>query len=250
MRSVLATSTVEARLERFEKGLDASRYSLRTAHTSAETWRGLLRHQPDAIIVDASAPSAELSPWLLCNELQVATRIPLIVLVRPGRNRDRLRAFRSGAAQCLAVPVSPAELEVALDTLFESGAAADGRSQFSSNEGYADSWVRIDLVNRQVCRGEETYSLTLKEWELIRHLLQERGQIVRSETLYEAVWKEGDPKRRWQRLKTYVGRLRQKIELEPKHPCYIVARRGLGYSFVPQTSVGRNTSPELEVSSA
>lgn len=246
MHMVLLASTVAARRERL-KSLNGASYTLLLAQTSAEAWRAVLQQRPEAIVVDASAPDPELNPWLLSSELQMATQIPLILLVRPGRNRERLRAFRTGARQCLTVPVSPDELRAALDLILGERGSSPLQEERRTCPSYVDAWLKIDLETRHVCRGAETRLLTAKEWEVLRHLLEQPGRTIPCQTLYEAVWKAEDPQKRWQKLKTYVGRLRQKIEAEPKHPRYIISERGLGYSFVPQSSSNAHVLPEIEV---
>lgn len=234
MRKVLLLSCVQQRLERLEKGLGDLGIDVRTASSSANVWPLLLGEPFDAIIVDASSSNSELDPWILCGELREAFKIPTIVLIRSGRNKDRLRAFRAGARQCLAVPVSPTELCVSLDMVLTPDPPPNGKAEPENLRYYSDAWLAIDLSKRRVCRGNVTNTLTFKEFLLLDYLMREQGNVVPLEKLSDAVWNQGEREKKCNRLKAYISRLRQKIEEDPTHPQYIISQHGFGYAFIPQ----------------
>lgn len=234
MRRVLLVSSFQQRLDRLTKGLGNFGIETKTASSSAHVWPQILGDHFDAIVVDASSSDAELDPWLLCGELREVVKVPLLALIRPGRNQDRLRAFRAGAIQCLAVPVSPTEIFASLDTVLSPDPRSNGKAESGSLRIYSDAWLNIDLANRRVCRGDQTFTLTIKELFLLEHLLRDVGNVVPLKTLCDAVWKQGGREKKSNRLKTYISRLRQKIEVDPAHPQYIVSQHGFGYAFIPQ----------------
>lgn len=234
MHRILIASTVEQRLDRLRKGLGELGVDVMTANSSAQVWPQVLAEHFDALVVDASSSSTELDPWLLCGELQAAVKLPLVALIRPGRNHDRLRAFRAGALQCLAVPVSPYEVSASLESVLNPTHRPESKQTAESLRSYSDAWLNIDLSKRRICRGNVTLSLTLTESLLLEQLLLEAGNVVALETLFDAVWKKGEPERKCKRLKNYILRLRRKIEVDPSHPRYIVSQHGFGYAFMPQ----------------
>ena len=234
MRKVMIASTVPQRLDRLGRGLAGLGIQVKVANSSAEVWPIILDEPLDAIIVDASTSSGELDAWILCCELESVVRAPLIVLIRPGRTQDRLRAFRAGAIQCLTVPVSPAELAASLDMVPRADPARGPVAEAGNVKGYSDGWLIVDLSNRRISRGGETCGLTAKEYELLERLIRDLGNIVPAEMLSEAAWRRGRREVKSNRLKTYISRLRQKIEADPSNPIYIVSQHGFGYAFMPQ----------------
>ena len=232
MRKVLLVSSAQKRLDHLAEGLGNFCIECRTASSNAHVWPQILEEHFDAIVIDASSSNVGYAPWLLCGELREAVRIPLLVLIRPGRNQDRLRAFRAGARQCLAVPVSPDEVSASLEMVLSPRPTSKGETE--SLRTYSDAWLSIDLANRRVCRGSLSCILTFKELLLLEHLLRDMGNVVPLETLSDAIWKQGEREKKRNRLKSYISRLRQKIEVDPTHPMYIVSQHGFGYAFMAQ----------------
>lgn len=234
MRKVLLVCSLQQRLDRLTRGLGDLGIESKSASSNAHVWPQILGEPFDAIVVDASSSDAGLDPWILCSELREAVKIPLVALIRPGHNKDRLRAFRAGARQCLAVPVSPTEISASLDTVLSPETPLNHKVESESPGNYSDAWLNIDLAKRRVCRGKQTYTLTFTELLLLEHLVRDQGNVVPRERLSDAVWKQGEPERKCRRLKSYISRLRRKIEEDPTHPQYIVSQHGFGYAFIPQ----------------
>ncbi len=208
-------------------------YTVQIAKTNAEAWASTSQNTPDAIVIDASSRTEEMDPWLLCSEFSAIGQRHLIALIRPGHNRDRLRALRTGVIQCLTLPVSTAEVSAFLNKVLNDGQIQSPGAEVPI-EGYADGWLRIDLTNRWVCHGGQRLTLTTKEFELISCLVREDGNVVSAEKLSQMLWTSGSYASRCNRLKTYISRLRQKIEEDPTHPRYIISQHGFGYAFAPQ----------------
>ncbi len=236
MPKILIASTVLQRLAQLQRGLAALGYEAHTAASSAEVWASVIASPPDALIVDASAPSADLDPWLLCAELTVVLNQPVIALTRPGRNHDRLRALRSGVLQCLTIPISAKEISACLGMVLNHSELVLVTSPEHPSEDYVDFRLHIDLANRRVLREGRSVVLTTKEFELLQCLLREDGNVVPVKKLSQALWSYGSEEARCNRLKTYISRLRKKIEADPSEPQYIVSQHGFGYSFVRQAS--------------
>ena len=88
--------------------------------------------------------------------------------------------------------------------------------------------VSIDLEYDRVTLDNRTVALTPKEWAVLRVLANNVGRIVSTRQLLREAWgpeyrDEGDY------VRSYITRLRQKLEPDPKHPRYILLERGMGY---------------------
>ena len=83
-----------------------------------------------------------------------------------------------------------------------------------------------------VTKNGEPVDLTQKEYDLLLHLLRERGKVFTREDLMQKVWNYdyfGDMRT----VDVTVRRLREKIEADPGKPQYILTKRGAGYYFAP-----------------
>jgi DNA-binding response OmpR family regulator len=92
--------------------------------------------------------------------------------------------------------------------------------------------VRVDLETHEATRGGEALDLTVKEFDLLRVLLEHAGKVVRRDTLVHEVW---DPA--WfgstKTLDVHVSALRKKLGDDPAAPRYIHTVRGVGFRFDP-----------------
>jgi DNA-binding response OmpR family regulator len=90
--------------------------------------------------------------------------------------------------------------------------------------------VNLSLDTREVTKGGRPLQLTVKEFELLRMLMEEAGKVVRRTDLMDEVW---DPN--WygstKTLDVHVSSLRKKLGDDPAEPRYIKTARGVGFRF-------------------
>lgn len=91
----------------------------------------------------------------------------------------------------------------------------------------------MDWGSGTVTRGGQTFSLTAKEYALLRKLAANRGNIVTIDALCSAVWEDGSFGYE-NTLMVHIRRLREKIEDTPSAPRWLLTVRGLGYRLVKE----------------
>lgn len=90
--------------------------------------------------------------------------------------------------------------------------------------------LTIDSGRRKVYLNEQEIALTSKEFDILFFLTSYPGQVFTHHQIYESVWEkeyiydEGN-------ITAHIGRIRKKIEPDPRHPVYILTVRGVGYKF-------------------
>lgn len=91
--------------------------------------------------------------------------------------------------------------------------------------------VNIDFEFMRVTCGRRTIRITPREWAVLRVLVSHVGRIVSSRQLLREAWgpEYGDEN---DYVRTYIRRLRAKLEPDTSNPRYIVSERGLGYRLV------------------
>jgi len=90
--------------------------------------------------------------------------------------------------------------------------------------------VEVDFEKAEVIRDGVQVPLTGKELELLRYLVDHRGNVVAREELLESVW-QYQPGVSSRTIDVHVAWLRQKLEVNPASPKYIHTVRGVGYRF-------------------
>lgn len=183
-----------------------------------------LGETPDLILLDVMMP--ELSGWDVLRTLrQKGLDIPVIMLTARGEEVDRVLGLELGADDYVAKPFSLRELLARVRAVLRR----PGPRQKFEEVAFGD--VRVQLRGRQAFRAGREVRLTRKEFELLRYLLEHRGEVLTRDRLLDEVWGyEQFPTTRT--VDTHILRLRQKFEPDPEHPRYILTVHGQGYRFV------------------
>jgi DNA-binding response OmpR family regulator len=148
------------------------------------------------------------------------------MLTARGEEMDRVLGLELGADDYVTKPFSAAELVARIRAVLRR--AADEPEGGDSVLEVGD--VVLDLDKRLVTRGSEQVDLTVKEFDLLRLLLESAGKVVRREQLIADVWDTnwfGSTKT----LDVHVSSLRRKLGDDPSDPRYIHTVRGIGFRF-------------------
>ena len=154
---------------------------------------------------------------------------PVIMLTARGQVVDTVVGLKLGADDYLAKPFEMMELLARIEARLRrrtTPAAAPPAS-----EGYQFGDVRVDYRSAEVFKGADTIELSAREYQLLRYLIEHRGEIISRDQLLNEVWGyNAMPSTRT--VDVHVAWLRQKIEPNPRHPQYLLTVHGLGYRFV------------------
>ena len=182
-----------------------------------------LREGPDLVLLDVMMP--EMSGWDVLRALrQKGVDVPVIMLSARGEEVDRVLGLELGADDYVTKPFSLRELLARVRAVLRRPGP---RQKF---EEFAFGDVRIRLRGRQVFKAGQEVRLTRKEFDLLRYLVEHRGEVVTRDRLLDEVWgyKQFPTTRT---VDTHILRLRQKFEKEPEHPAWILTVHGQGYKF-------------------
>jgi two-component system alkaline phosphatase synthesis response regulator PhoP len=189
--------------------------------------RGLalaLSEAPDLILLDIMMPG--MSGWDMCRELrQKGIDIPVIMLTARGEEADRVLGLELGADDYVAKPFSLRELLARVRAVLRR----PGPRLKLEEIAFGD--VRLHLRARQAFKAGTEVRLTRKEFDLLRYLLEHRGEVVTRDRLLDEVWGY-DQYPTTRTVDTHILRLRQKFEKDPEHPVFILTVHGQGYRFV------------------
>jgi two-component system KDP operon response regulator KdpE len=178
---------------------------------------------PDIVVLDLAMPSRD--GFSVLGELRRESMLPVIVLTARGLEHDKIRGLELGADDYMTKPFSPRELVLRIQTVLRRSKREPERP------GMLERGVlRIDLAARRVFRGSAEIRLTPTEFNLLVELATHANEALSHETLLARVW---GPEYRTEGhyLKVYIGRLRDKLEVEPASPRLIETVRGVGYRF-------------------
>ena len=223
MPRILIVDDEPAMVRGLEDNFRFEGYQTLSATTGKEGLALALREAPDLILLDIMMP--EMSGWDVLRALrQKGLDVPVIMLTARGEEVDRVLGLELGADDYVTKPFSLRELLARVRAVLRRPGP---RVKF---EEFAFGDVRIRLRGRQVFKAGLEVRLTRKEFDLLRHLVEHRGEVVTRDRLLDEVWGyEQFPTTRT--VDTHILRLRQKFEKDPEHPAWILTVHGQGYKF-------------------
>jgi DNA-binding response OmpR family regulator len=203
--------------------LKASGYEVFTASSGVEALEQVQAQEPDLVVLDILMPKKDGFETL--KELRTFSPVPTIILSAKGTNADKVKGLSLGADDYLAKPFSPDELIARIEAV-RRRLSPDEKRKIRDRLSVGD--LVIDFKKHLVIvRGKET-RLTRIEWLLLSELAQNAGNLLLYGDLLTRIW---GPEYRddIQILRTWISRLREKIESEPDNPKFIRTIPKTGY---------------------
>ena len=183
------------------------------------------RAKADLVLLDLGLP--DMSGIDFIRDLRSWSPVPILILSARAAEQDKIAALDAGADDYLSKPFGVGELLARVRALLRrQGQQVEARPQHLFGE------VAVDLSRRLVTRNGNEVHLTQIEYRLLALLLANRGKVMTHRTLMREVWGPGQAEQSHY-LRIYVGRLRQKLEVEPAMPQHILTETGVGYRFQP-----------------
>lgn len=198
-----------------------------TVHEAADGVQGLAafrRYRPDLMVLDVMLPGMDGLEVL--QQVRRESEVYVLLLTARSEETDRVVGLTVGADDYLTKPFSPRELVARVKAILRRGRSAT----LDEERVLAFAHLRIDGERHEVWRDGERIDLTALEFRLLKTLANHAGRVLSREQLLEQVWGYdfyGDDRV----VDVHIGHLRQKLEVDPANPQFIVTVRGVGYKF-------------------
>ena len=179
----------------------------------------------DLVILDVMLPGK--SGLDVCRELrQQGKDVAVLMLTAKTQLIDRVVGLKLGADDYLTKPFEPPELLARVEALLRRVK----RENFTPVRRFQFGDVEVDFDQGDASKGGVPVSLAGKELELLRYLIDRRGNPVSRDELLEGVW-QYQPGVSSRTVDVHIAWLRQKLEDNPHTPRHIHTVRGMGYRF-------------------
>lgn len=178
---------------------------------------------PDIVVLDLGLPDMDGVDVL--RRLRGAhPTLPVVILSVRDDERGKVAALEAGADDYVTKPFSMAELIARMRNALRHALQQEGTIPL-----FVSGDVTVDLVRRQIFRGESEIRLSPREWDILRMLVRYAGRVLTHQTIMSQLWgATGDV----QQLRVYIRQIRQKIEIDPERPRLIITETGVGYRMV------------------
>ncbi len=190
-----------------------------SAASGVEALQQVGRYEPELILVDAKLVGE--SGLRLCEQLRsMKVTTPLLVLMAQDSVEDRVACLESGADDYLLKPYRSDELTQRMQLFLKS-------DRGGSQDQVRFDDLSLDVAGRRVFRDGEAIELTVKEFELLKYLMDHPGEALTREQILENVWGY-DFMGESNVIEVYIRYLRLKLE-EGGGKRLIQTVRGVGY---------------------
>jgi DNA-binding response OmpR family regulator len=183
-----------------------------------------LRQAPDLITLDVMLPG--MTGLDVCRELRKrGVDAPIIMLTARAEEVDRILGLEIGADDYVTKPFSVRELIARIRARFRRDAArAEGSTCFRFGT------IEVDMGRYAVVRDGAVLELTAKEFEILRLLIRNRGEVVSRSRIVDEIW-PAESALSARTVDTHILNLRRKVEEDAANPRFIQAVYGEGYRF-------------------
>ena len=195
--------------------------------------------RPDLILLDIMLP--RLDGLSVCKKIKNIYNVPILMVTAKDDELDKIVGLELGADDYITKPFSVRELIARVKANLrkvESNAELERNTKTNQEEkeNKKDSKIVIgdmilDLEKYEVHIDGRVINLTLREFEVLKFLAQQPGQVVTRESLLEKVWGYeyyGDIRT----VDVTVRRIRERIEKDTSNPQILITKRGVGY-YIP-----------------
>jgi DNA-binding response OmpR family regulator len=202
--------------------LESEGYTVLTAFDGLSALEIVQSHQLDCVLLDVMMPG--MTGFDLLRKVRETSEVPVLFLSARHEDHDKIRGLGLGADDYIVKSATPAEViarvKAVLRRTRRGDAAAPAQLQFGR--------LVLDLRARETLIDGQPVQMTAREFDLLQHFAEHPRQVFSRDQLFERFWGEfGDR----HTVTVHVGRLREKIEIDPSEPEYIVTVWGVGYRF-------------------
>ncbi len=178
------------------------------------------RHHPDVILLDLGL--GDMDGLEVLRSLRGWSMVPVIVLSVRSAQEDKVAVLDAGADDYLTKPFGTQELMARLRSVRRHFQLSDKTAVFDHPP------LRVDLEQRLVWSAGEPVDLSDTEYALLRYFVQHAGKLLSQSEILREIWGP-DSLNKIHYLRTYITRLRRKVELDPANPTLILTEPGVGY---------------------
>jgi two-component system KDP operon response regulator KdpE len=207
------------------RNLEVRGYEVLTASNGFEAMAIFQNENIQLVIMDLMMP--HMDGLEATRRMRQESHVPIIILTALGEESDKIRAFDLGADDYLTKPFGVGELLGRIKAVLRR---ADWSEPSAHEERIVRGDIDVDLARHKVkVRGADV-EITPTEFNLLVYLMKNAGKALHHRAILQNVWgsEYGDEA---EYLRVYMGKLRQKIELDPLKPQYLHTEHGIGYRF-------------------
>lgn len=194
-------------------------YVVSVANTGEKALDIYEKYGAKLIVLDIMLPG--IDGFAICSKIRENSNTHILIASAKTEKDDKLKGLNLGADDYIEKPYDIDILLAKIKGIFKRKYAM---------EEFVDGNLKLNVVNHTLfVNGQEVY-VTIKEFELLKLLMENKNVTLKKEYLFNCVW-GSDSDSELQTLTVHIKWLREKIEEDPKKPKHIITEWGVGYRF-------------------
>ena len=223
-RTILIADDETELREMLRAYLTAEGFTVLEAANGPDTIEIAQKESPDLVVLDVGMPG--LDGFEVLQRIRSRSDVPVIMLTARSEETDRVIGLTAGADDYVTKPFSPRELSARIKAVLRRGRREDPDEAPIEYPG-----LTIDVLSREITRGDRVVELTTLEFDLLVALASAPGRVFTRDQLLQNVWG-------WDHfgvdrvVDVHIGSIRKALGDDANDPTYIGTVRGVGYRFV------------------
>lgn len=201
-------------------------YRLFEAFTGKEALEIVQREEIHLVLMDIMMP--EMDGISAMVKLREISNVPVILLTAKSEDSDKVLGLTVGADDYITKPFNPVELSARVRSQLRRYMQLGGGVKKS--EIIRIGGIELNDKTKQVFADGDEISLTPKEYDILKLLMENSGRVYSPKEIYRLVWKEV-PFGNDNTVAVHIRHLREKIEINPAEPRYLKVVFGQGYKM-------------------
>jgi DNA-binding response OmpR family regulator len=225
MKKILIVEDDPAVVRGLETALRTEHYEIATATDGQKGYEAASAENVDLIILDLMLPSKS-GLDVLRDLRRDGVNTAVLILTSRSQEMDKVLGLELGADDYVTKPFSVKELQARIRALLRRQAVVEREiSEYSFGDMY------FDFKKKEAQKNKKAVRLTVREFEVLKYLIQHEGEVVTRDMLLDDVWGyDATPTTRT--VDNYILSIRKKVEQDPANPTHILTIHTAGYKFV------------------
>lgn len=235
-KTILVVDDEESIVDLLVYHLQKEGYDTLQAYDGATAIEMALKEKPDLILLDVMLP--KMDGISVCKRIRYSLNVPILMISAKDTELDKVVGLEMGADDYITKPFQHREVMARIKAnLRKAELVAQAESKVEVPEAEEKNIITVgdlvlDLKKVEAKVKGEVVDLTIKEFEVLKYLAAQPGEVVTREMLLKKVWGYDDFVGAIRTVDVTVNRIRDKIEKDKANPKILITKRGVGYYVV------------------
>lgn len=243
-KTILVVDDEQSIMELLVFNLQKEGYNTLEAYDGVTAVDMAINEKPDLILLDVMIP--KLDGISVCKKIRYAlniSNIPILMISAKDTESDKIVGLEMGADDYITKPFQIREVMARIKANLrkaELNANIDIMNNTPKQEEKEDvikvGDLTLDLKKIEARVKGEVINLTKKEFDVLKYLASQPGQVVTREMLLREVWEYEEYVGAIRTIDVTMNRIRDKIEKDKANPKILITKRGVGYYVTDRNS--------------